>query len=287
MVSKHPSAPLMRAAESGDSALQEGTRAPQFGSGRCVENRRGDRGGHMADGMFESVVKAPAAVSGKRAYSVPLSIAVHTGLVITLLILPILAPGVLPTPPAVLAFIAGPSSPLPPPPPAPRTSDPRVQSTRNSNPDAAPVDAPSTVSPERASAHPGDAFSVGAVDGIPGVASAGLIVVSVPPPSPPQTTPRPSAPVRPGGDIRPPTKVKDVRPFYPEIARAAKVEGLVIVEATIGPDGKIQNARVLRSNPLLEQSALDAVRQWEFTPTLLNGVPVPIIMTVTVDFRLR
>ena len=54
----------------------------------------------------------------------------------------------------------------------------------------------------------------------------------------------------------------------------------------IGPDGKIQAARVLRSIPLLDQAALDAVKQWEFTPTLLNGVPVPVIMTVTVNFKL-
>jgi periplasmic protein TonB len=61
----------------------------------------------------------------------------------------------------------------------------------------------------------------------------------------------------------------------------------VIVEATIGPNGNVQDAKVLRSHPLLEAAALDAVRQWEFTPTLLNGSPVSVVMTVTVDFRLR
>ena len=58
----------------------------------------------------------------------------------------------------------------------------------------------------------------------------------------------------------------------------------MIIEATIGADGQVTNARVLRSVPLLDQAALDAVRQWEYTPTLLNGVPVPVIMTVTVTF---
>ena len=65
------------------------------------------------------------------------------------------------------------------------------------------------------------------------------------------------------------------------------MQGVVIVEATIGPDGKVSDARVLRSIPLLDQAALDAVRQWVFTPTLLNGVPVPVIMTVTVNFTLQ
>jgi periplasmic protein TonB len=60
----------------------------------------------------------------------------------------------------------------------------------------------------------------------------------------------------------------------------------VIIEATIGSDGRVQNARVLRSIPLLDDAALDAVKQWQYVPTLLNGVPVPVVMTVTVQFRL-
>jgi len=58
-----------------------------------------------------------------------------------------------------------------------------------------------------------------------------------------------------------------------------------IVEATIGADGKVIDAKVLRSVPLLDQAALDAVRQWEYAPTLLNGVPVPVVMTVTINFK--
>jgi protein TonB len=65
------------------------------------------------------------------------------------------------------------------------------------------------------------------------------------------------------------------------------VEGVVIIEATISPDGRVQDARVLRSIPLLDAAALDAVRQWEYSPTLLNGTPVPVVITVTVVFRLR
>jgi len=81
--------------------------------------------------------------------------------------------------------------------------------------------------------------------------------------------------------------VKNVPPVYPPIAQSARVAGMVIIEATIGADGKVKDAKVLRSIPLLDQAALDAVRQWVFTPTLLNGVPVPVIMTVTVNFTLQ
>ena len=59
------------------------------------------------------------------------------------------------------------------------------------------------------------------------------------------------------------------------------------IEATIGPNGQVQEAKVLRSIPLLDAAALEAVKQWVFTPTLLNGVPVPVIMTVTVNFTLQ
>ena len=96
-------------------------------------------------------------------------------------------------------------------------------------------------------------------------------------------TAAPAAPVRVGGNIKPPQKVRDVRPTYPAIAQSARVQGIVIIEATIGPTARCTDAKVLRSIPLLDQAALDAVRQWEFTPTLLNGVPVPVIMTVTVQ----
>jgi TonB family protein len=89
-----------------------------------------------------------------------------------------------------------------------------------------------------------------------------------------------------GGQIRPPSKIKDVKPVYPAIAQSARVSGSVVIEATIDTDGKVINAKVLRSIPLLDQAALDAVQQWEYTPTLRNGVPIPVIVTVTVNFTL-
>jgi TonB family protein len=91
-------------------------------------------------------------------------------------------------------------------------------------------------------------------------------------------------PVRVGGRIRAPIKVKDVKPVYPEIARVARAQGQVMVEATIGSTGKVEEARIIRSVPLLDEAALDAVRQWEYQPTLLNGVPVPVVVTVAIDF---
>jgi len=78
-----------------------------------------------------------------------------------------------------------------------------------------------------------------------------------------------------------------VSPVYPEEAKAAGTQGVVILEAVIDPSGAVRQARVLRSIPALDDAAVEAVKQWQFTPTLLNGVPVPVIMTVTVNFTLQ
>lgn len=93
-------------------------------------------------------------------------------------------------------------------------------------------------------------------------------------------------PIRIGLGIDPPRKTLHVSPVYPAVAQAARVQGVVILEATIDRDGRVASARVLRSIPLLDQAAVDAVRQWQFLPTSLNGVPVPVIMTVRVNFTL-
>jgi len=125
---------------------------------------------------------------------------------------------------------------------------------------------------------------------INGANSGVMLGPAPPPPPPPGMAPRsPSgmAPVRVGGNVQTPTKVRDVRPLYPQDAQSARISGVVIIEATIDTDGRVYDAKVLRSIPLLDQAALDAVRQWEFTPTLLEGVPVPVIMTVTVNFTLQ
>ena len=89
------------------------------------------------------------------------------------------------------------------------------------------------------------------------------------------------------GHIIAPQRTKNVNPIYPDDAKRANVAGIVMIEATISPEGKVADAKVVMSIPLLDQAALDAVRQWEYSPTLLNNVPVPIIMTVTVIFILN
>jgi TonB family protein len=123
-----------------------------------------------------------------------------------------------------------------------------------------------------------------------------------PPPPLPPPPPPPSAssdewamaalgtgkpPLRVGGNITPPTKTRDVMPAYPDAASAARVQGVVIAELVIDEAGNVAAAHIVRSIPLLDQAALDAIKQWKFTPTLLNGAPVPVLVTVTVNFTLK
>jgi protein TonB len=117
------------------------------------------------------------------------------------------------------------------------------------------------------------------------------------PAPPPTTRPVPvnvkSAPppastgaLRVGGEIKEPKRLTHVNPSYPDIARQARVQGVVILECRIGPQGNVTDVKVLRGIPLLDQAAIEAVKQWVYAPTLLNGVPVSLIMTVTVNFKL-
>jgi periplasmic protein TonB len=236
--------------------------------------------------MFGDVVDPSIKVGSQAWYTVPVSILAHVALFAAVIIIPLMAADVLPTPNTMMAFAAPPPPPPPPPPPAPAAAPPKVAPTPVTNPNAAPTEAPKEIVPEAPAPATGVSEGVpgGVEGGIPGGTIGGVVggLPSAPPPPPP-----PSAPVRVGGNIKAPTKTRNVNPVYPPIAQSARVQGVVIIEATIGPDGRVKDAKVLRSIPLLDQAALDAVKQWQFTPTLLNGVPVPVIMTVTVNFTLQ
>jgi protein TonB len=217
---------------------------------------------------------------GNRKYTVLLSIAAHTFAITAAIIVPLVATDtiVLPTRSAMMAFYSRPPLPpsLPPPKGIVRAQVPAATLT-------VPPEIPQQIAPEspiRTTA--GSLADFGYNAGIITGGDVSIPTLSQPPP-PVQA----DAPVPVGGDIKRPMKLREVAPTYPPMARAAHVEGIVIIQAVIGPDGKVQDARVIRSNPLLGAAALDAVRQWEFTPTLLNGIPIAVLMTVTVDFRLR
>jgi protein TonB len=81
--------------------------------------------------------------------------------------------------------------------------------------------------------------------------------------------------------------IRRVEPEYPELAKRARVSGIVLLQVTIDETGSVTDVKIIRGHPLLNQAAVDAVRQWKYSPTLLNDEPVPVIATVTVNFVLR
>lgn len=112
-------------------------------------------------------------------------------------------------------------------------------------------------------------------------------VVAPPPPKPvPAIQKQPIEPLRVGGDVQMAKLIRKVTPLYPPIAIAARISGVVRLMGTIGKDGAIQNLQLVSGHPLLARAALEAVRQWVYKPTLLNGMPVEVIAPIEVNFTL-
>jgi protein TonB len=229
--------------------------------------------------MFQDVV-CPRVRTNRSWYTLPLSFLVHTSVIVVLVVIPLIATDALPKPRAVMEFVTPYVPAVPAAPPVRRSAPSAVVAHSEA---VAPVVAAETIGAESGVIfQPGEVATAG-VESIFGAFGVAQIEVEAPPAAPVA----PPAPVPIGGTIKAPARIKYVPPAYPEIARSNRVEGVVMIEAIIGADGKVDEARVRRSKPLLAEAALSAVRQWEYTPTLLNDRPTPVIMTVTVVFTLK
>lgn len=245
--------------------------------------------------MFESV-NPPRVSRRKQIVTVIGSTLAHATIVGLVLLVPLLyLADELPTPPDMLAFVVATPPPPPPPPPPPaaqRRAEPVKPKAvlKAESAIAAPEEAPAEILPERPVMLLEPEFGEGGVEGgvVGGIAGgiAGGIPMMPAPLPPPSPTPTPVKPIRIGGDIERPTLVQRVSPEYPQIAISAKKEGIVILEATVNADGLVSHVRVLRSEPLLDKAAVDAVKQWRYSPLQLNGRAQSFILTVTVSFNL-
>ena len=237
------------------------------------------------------------------------SLIFHGVLVAAVVVIPLLIPQAIPGRALLVALVA----PLPAP-PAAAPAAPKEMAVASAprpvkqadvivKPDAIimPVEVPRDL--VRIVDAPG-APQTGVIGGIPGGVPGGIaggivggvlyenslanVVPPAPPPPPPPPPTRvvvPAGPVRVGGLVKEPRSIKIVHPAYPAMASRARVSGTVVLEATLTKDGTVEEIRVLSGHPLLTQAAIDCVKQWRYEPTLLNGVPVSVIMTATIRFE--
>lgn len=106
------------------------------------------------------------------------------------------------------------------------------------------------------------------------------------PEGPPPT--EPEGPIMVGGDVKKPIRVFDPQPQYTEIARKARIQGVVIVQAIVTKEGEVQDVKILKGLPMgLDKAAADAVKNWKFKPATLNGKPVDVYFNLTVNFTLQ
>jgi len=237
------------------------------------------------------VVSGPVALGRRRWLTAWCSVAAHAVGVVATIAVPLLLSSTLPEPASVArVFFADPLLvPPPPPPPAPPAARSAVAP---SPPREAPVQAAAFIAPVEVPSElvleDGLDFGIegGVAGGVEGGVPGGVIgaVIGGLPESP---EPPPIRPIRISGLLKKPGKIKHVAPAYPPIAAAAQLEGSVVLEALIDPKGHVVDVQLIQGDALFAEAALKAVRQWAYTPTLLDGVPVSVIMTVTVTFQLE
>ncbi len=242
--------------------------------------------------MFESTVieSKKRKIGIQRFMTLPVSIAVHVVVIAAILFGAVWNISFPVNSPAQVAQYSVAAAPPPPPPPPPPPKAAATQVT-----EVKPVEVPKNIQelapttvPDTVKAVPTAASNAGVEGGVEGGVVGGVvggviggIVTSAPPP-------RQEAPLRVGGDVKAPVVISRVEPTYPEVARKARISGIVIVECIIDKNGTVQNVQILKPLPFgLDQAAAEAVKKWRFKPGTLNGQPVDVIFNLTVNFKLN
>jgi len=244
--------------------------------------------------MYDNAFFLPASRMKTAFWALPLSFAAHAAIAVALIVIPLLRPAA-PPPYRISGAFLVPARPLPlpPPPPAPARSSPAGKPGRIAPVQArpplvsgrliAPVEIPRTFEDELI---PSFGVDGGVPGGVPGSVDMG-IYGGIPGSVLDVLIGDVQAPVAAVGEIRPPRLIKRVDPVYPELARESRTSGIVIIEAETGLDGRVVALKILRSVPLLDEAALDAVRQWVYEPMIVNGRPRGVVFTVSVQFVLK
>jgi periplasmic protein TonB len=242
--------------------------------------------------MFEEmVVSSPKTKKTNKPWTVIMSMVLQAGFLAVLILIPLIYTEALPKASLATLLIAPPPPPPPPPPPAAAPVvhvKPQVHLI-----DAGKLVAPKVIPKEikiiKEDAEPDVMGATGGVPGgVPGGQMGGVIGGVIggvggapPPPKPAQTR------IRQGGAVTAASLVNRVQPNYPPLARQTRISGTVRLHAIISKTGNVESLEVMSGHPLLVQAALDAVRQWKYRPTTLNGEPVEVDTTIDVIFSLN
>ena len=240
--------------------------------------------------MFEdSLIESGNRLKTKRGRTTAFAVVLQVGIIIVMILIPLMFTEALPKA-MTMTFLAAPPPPPPPPPPAAPIKVVKVVETDVVNNQLrTPTKIPKKVEMiKEEEAPPPQAGVVGGVPGgVPGGSLGGVmgsIIGSTPTAIPKVATPQR---VRVSAGVTQGLKIKNVNPVYPQMAKIARVQGPVVLAAVIGKDGSIQNLHVLSTaSPLLNQAAIDAVREWRYRPYILNGEPVEVDTQITVNFTL-
>jgi protein TonB len=236
----------------------------------------------MFDDLLESTNEKKKTNKG---WGFILSGIVQAVILAVLILIPLIYTEALPKAMLSTLLIAPPPPPPPPPPPQPIKTIIKpvarlIQSGKLMQPRAIPKEVAVFKEAELPPDVINNAGNTGGVFG--GIPGQGMVSSMAPPP------PKPTAPtrVKQGGNVTAASIIQQTRPLYPALARQARIQGSVVLHAIIDKDGKVAQLEVISGHPLLVQSALDAVKQWRYKPTQLNGDPVEVDTTITVTFTM-
>jgi protein TonB len=239
--------------------------------------------------MFEdSLVESTGKLrSGRTKYTTMLSFLLQCALIGVLVLIPLIYTEALPAKAMLTTLVAPPPPPPPPPPPTPTVVVKKVSTDIIDGALRTPTKIPDKIKKiVEEEAPPPVSSSVGVIGGVGPAGSAGGVLGGV------LASANSAAPkievkrLRVSQGVQASKLISQPKPVYPPIAKQARVQGQVVLQAVISKTGTIENLKVVSGHPMLTQSALDAVRNWRYQPTVLNGEPVEVETTINVNFSL-
>ncbi|MGH9804522.1 MAG: energy transducer TonB [Candidatus Acidiferrales bacterium] len=244
----------------------------------------------MFDYMLES---SPVKRARQSPWAYLISLTIQTLMIGVMILIPLLYTEALPQTMLSAILVAPPPPPPPPPPPAAVQPVKRIKrvSLMEAGKLRAPREIPKEIAIIKDDPIPVDEGAFGVVGGVPGGVPGGQmsgviggVLGGIPSAAPPPPTP---TRIRVSTGVQEAKLIRKIQPNYPPIAKQARIQGTVQLEALISREGSIQNLRVLDGHPLLAQAAVEAVQQWRYEPTLLNNEPVEVVTIIHVIFKLN